>query len=82
MKTTREMKAALLRMQALYEESDALFEADEAASDKAYAEAFKLNEELVEAITKATKGMIDSRTARAMICTKADQLLALCERHM
>ena len=80
MKTTREMKAAIEKMLHLYDESERLFDTDEAASDKAYEAASALCVKLTDTIVKVTKGMIDRKTARAMVLGKPDKLIALCEK--
>lgn len=80
MKTTAQMKAAIEKMISLYDESERLFDTDEAASDKAYEAASALCVELTDTIVKITKGMIDRKTARAMVLGKSDRLIAICER--
>lgn len=80
MKTTREMKAAIEKMLHLYDESERLFDTDEAASDKAYEAASALCVKLTDTIVKVTKGMIDRKTARAMVLGKPEKLIALCEK--
>ena len=80
MKTTAEMKAAIEKMLHLYEECERLEEIDEAASDKAYEAASTLCAKLTDTIVKVTHGMIDRRTARAMVLGKPDRLIAICEK--
>ncbi len=80
MKTTREMKATIEKMLHLYEESERLFETDEAASDKAYEAASALCVKLTDTIVKVTKGLIDRKTARAMVLGKPEKLIAICEK--
>ena len=80
MKTTKEMKKALEKMLKLYEESERLEEIDEAASDRAYEEAHAICTELVNTIVKATRGMIDKATARRMVLSQPEKLIAICER--
>jgi len=80
MKTTREMKATIEKMLNLYEESERLFDTDEAASDKAYEAASALCVKLTDTIVKVTKGMIDRKTARAMVLGKPERLIVICEK--
>lgn len=80
MKTTKEMKAAITKMLKLYEKSERLADTDEEASDKAYDEAHSICMELVNAIVKATHGMIDKATARAMVLSQPEKLIAICEK--
>ena len=79
MKTTKEMKAAVEKMLKLYEESERLEEIDEAASDKAYAEAHAICTELIDTIVKVSRGMIDKATARVMVLKMPERLIAICE---
>ena len=80
MKTTREMKAAIEKMIALYDESERLFDTDETASDKAYEAASALCVKLTDTIVKVSRGLIDRKTARAMVLGKPDRLIAICEK--
>ena len=80
MKTTTQMKAAIEKMIALYDESERLFDTDEAASDKAYEAASALCVKLTDTIVKVSKGLIDRKTARAMVLGKPDRLIAICEK--
>ena len=80
MKTTAQMKAAIEKMIALYDESERLFDTDEAASDKAYEAASALCVKLTDTIVKVTHGMIDRKTARTMVLAKPDRLIAICEK--
>ena len=80
MKTTRQMKAAIEKMLRLYDESERLFDTDEAASDKAYEAASAICVELTDTIVKVTHGMIDRVTARAMVLGKPERLIAICEK--
>lgn len=80
MKTTREMKAAIEKMLRLYDESERLFDTDEAASDRAYEAASALCATLTDTIVKVSRGLIDRKTARTMVLGKPDRLIALCER--
>ena len=80
MKTTKEMKAAVEKMLKLYEESERLEEIDEAASDKAYAEAHAICTELVNTIVKVSRGMIDKKTARTMVLKMPERLIEICEK--
>ena len=80
MKTTRQMKAAIEKMLRLYDESERLFDTDEAASDKAYEAASAICVELTDTIVKVTHGMIDRVTARAMVLGKPEKLIAICEK--
>ena len=80
MKTTREMKAAIEKMLHLYDESERLFDTDEAASDKAYEAASALCVKLTDTIVKVSRGLIDHKTARAMVLGKPEKLIAICEK--
>lgn len=80
MTTTRQMKSAIKKMINLYEESERLFDTDESASDKAYEAASALCVDLTNTIVNASRGMIDRRTARAMVLGKPDKLIAICEK--
>lgn len=80
MKTTAQMKAAIKKMIALYDESERLFDIDEAASDKAYEAASALCVKLTDTIVKVSKGLIDRKTARAMVLGKPDRLITICEK--
>ena len=80
MKTTAQMKAAIEKMIALYDESERLFDTDEAASDKAYEAASDLCVKLTDTIVKVSRGLIDRKTARAMVLGKPDRLIAICEK--
>ena len=80
MKTTTQMKAAIEKMIALYDESERLFDTDESASDKAYEAASALCVKLTDTIVKVSKGLIDRKTARAMVLGKPDRLIAICEK--
>lgn len=80
MKTTAQMKAAIEKMIALYDESERLFDTDEAASDKAYEAASALCVKLTDTIVKVSRGLIDRKTARAMVLGKPDRLIAICEK--
>lgn len=80
MKTTAQMKAAIEKMIALYDESERLFDTDEAASDKAYEAASALCMKLTDTIVSVSKGLIDRKTARAMVLGKPDRLIAICEK--
>lgn len=80
MKTTKEMKAAVEKMLKLYEESERLEEIDEAASDKAYADAHAICTELVNTIVKVSRGMIDKKTARTMVLKMPERLIEICEK--
>lgn len=80
MKTTAQMKAAIEKMIALYDESERLFDTDEAASDKAYEAASALCVKLTDTIVKVSKGLIDRKTARAMVLGKPERLIAICEK--
>ena len=72
MKTTAQMKAAIEKMIALYDESERLFDTDEAAS--------ALCVKLTDTIVKVSRGLIDRKTARAMVLGKPDHLIAICEK--
>ena len=80
MKTTREMKVAIETMLALYEESERLFDTDEAASDRAYEEASALCVTLTDTIVNVSRGLIDRKTARTMVLGMPERLIALCEK--
>ena len=82
MKTVRELKAALEKMNRLYEESDRLFLIDEDASDKLYSDAYAVQTEIADTLVKVTSGIIDRKTAHTMIFRKEYQarLLAICEK--
>ena len=80
MKTTAQMKAAIEKMIALYDESERLMDTDEAASDKAYEAASALCVKLTDTIVKVSRGLIDRKTARAMVLGKPDRLIAICEK--
>ena len=80
MKTTAQMKAAIEKMIYLYDESERLFDTDEAASDKAYEAASALCVKLTDTIVKVSRGLIDRKTARAMVLGKPDRLIAICEK--
>lgn len=80
MKTTKEMKTAVEKMLKLYEESEQLEGIDEAASDKAYAEAHAICTELVAAIVNVSHGMIDQATARTMVLKMPNRLIEICEK--
>lgn len=80
MKTTAQMKAAIEKMLYLYDESERLFDTDEAASDKAYEAASALCVKLTDTIVKVSRGLIDRKTARAMVLGKPDRLIAICEK--
>ena len=80
MKTTAQMKATIEKMIALYDESERLFDTDEAASDKAYEAASALCVKLTDTIVKVSRGLIDRKTARAMVLGKPDRLIAICEK--
>ena len=80
MKTTTQMKAAIEKMITLYDESERLFDTDEAASDKAYEAASALCVKLTDTIVKVSKGLIDRKTARAMVLGKPERLIAICEK--
>lgn len=81
MKTTREMKKAIEKMLKLYEETERLEDIDEEASDRAYEQASAICKELTDTIVDVTNGMIDRRTARAMVLGKPEKLIALCEKY-
>ena len=51
-----------------------------AASDKAYEAASALCVKLTDTIVKVSKGLIDRKTARAMVLGKPDRLIAICEK--
>ena len=80
MRTTKDMKAAIEKMQQLYDESDRLFDTDEDASDKAYEAAWKIADELTETIVRISKGMINKRTAAKMVHNMPDRLIAICDK--
>ena len=80
MKTTREMKAAIEKMNALFDECERLMFTDEEASDKAYFEACAISTELINTIVEVSKGMIDKATAGLMVRKHSDKLIALCDR--
>lgn len=80
MKTTREMKAAIEKMNTLFDECDRLMFTDEAASDKAYFEACAISAELTNTIVKVSKGLIDKATAGLMVRKYPDRLIAICEK--
>lgn len=82
MKTTTEMKAAVEKMLKLYEESERLEEIDEAASDKAYAEAHAICTELIDTIVKISRGMIDKKTARYIVLGMPERLIEICENNV
>lgn len=81
MKTTAEMKSAVQRMLDLYDESDRLFDSDEAASDRAYEEASAICEELSSTIVRVTRGLISMKGARAIVLGKPEKLIAICEKY-
>ena len=80
MKTTREMKEAIEKMNSLFEKSERLMFDDEAASDKAYEEGYAIMTELMETIMKVSKGLIDKPTAHLMVAKHSDKLIALCDK--
>ena len=80
MKTTRQMKTAIKKMLKLYEDAERLENTDETASDKAYEAAHAICMELTDTIVKATRGLIDRPTARAMVLGKPEKLIAICEK--
>ena len=82
MKTVKEMKAALEKMNRLYEESDRLFLEDEDASDRLYKEGFDIQTEIANTLVKISRGLIDKATANTMVFKKEYQarLLAICEK--
>ena len=80
MKTTKEMKAAIEKMMRLYDESDRLFDTNEEASARAYNEAHRICEDLINTIMKVSRGMIDRKTARTMVLGTPEKLIAICEK--
>ena len=80
MKTTREMKEAIEKMNSLFEKSERLMFDDEAASDKAYEEGYAIMNKLMDTIVKISKGMIDRQTANLMVAKHSDKLIALCDK--
>ena len=53
---------------------------DEAASDKAYNEAYAIMTELAETIMTVSRGQIDKPTAWTMVRSHSDKLITLCEK--
>ena len=82
MKTVREMKSALDKMNRLYEESDRLFLDDEDASDRLYQEGFAIQAEIADTLVKISFGCIDKKTANTMVFKKEYQarLLEILEK--
>ena len=79
-RTTAQMKSAIEKMVRLYDDSERLFDVDEDASDRAYNEASAICADLTTAIVRASHGMINRITARAMVLGKPDRLIAICEK--
>ena len=80
MKAEKRMLAQLKEIERLDKLSSDLLDTDESASDKAYADMWKLVEEVASLINRSTFGQITEKTARYMVFHQRDKLIALCKR--
>lgn len=82
----KKLFTALEKAEEITNKLDAQLEAEpenekiSAAWDKAYSKEFKAHEALVAGIVEMTSGMIDDKTARAMIAKKRPELKNLISR--
>jgi hypothetical protein len=82
------MKKAIAELKKIFTEESALDAQMDAAEQEdndelwsaLYEQQYELHQRTIGLIVKATGGAIDSKTARAMIITKRDALIALLNR--
>lgn len=77
----KELIAKIDEVQRLYHESDRLDEAgNEAEADKAYAEAYRLNEEVAKEISEFTRGQVDVEAASYMAWQQPEMVKSILSK--